>query len=205
MMTAIERRDAILDRLCVRRHDQVKNLAEEFGVSEKTIRTDIEVLACSYQIETVRGRHGGGIYVADGYHRGRKTLSPEQAALRKKLAPSLEGHDLEVMNSIINQFASYYEGVGESKKWMRIETYGPKLVENIVQATARDLLALAMLRLRDAGFDIVMHIHDEAVLEVPEGVSSVDEVCRIMAVAPDWAAGLPLRADGYECPFYKKD
>lgn len=98
-----------------------------------------------------------------------------------------------------------YEGVGESKKWMRIETYGPKLVENIVQATARDLLALAMLRLRDAGYEIVMHIHDEAVLEVPDGVSSVDEVCRMMAVAPDWAAGLPLRADGYECPFYKKD
>lgn len=98
-----------------------------------------------------------------------------------------------------------YEGVGESKKWMRIETYGPKLVENIVQATARDLLAFAMLRLRDAGFEIVMHIHDEAVLEVPIGVSSVEEVCRIMAVAPDWAAGLPLRADGYECPFYKKD
>ena len=98
-----------------------------------------------------------------------------------------------------------YEGVGESKKWMRIETYGPKLVENIVQATARDLLALAMLRLRDAGFEIVMHIHDEAVLEVPEGVSSVEEVCKMMAIAPDWAAGLPLRADGYECAFYKKD
>lgn len=98
-----------------------------------------------------------------------------------------------------------YEGVGESKKWMRIETYGPKLVENIVQATARDLLALAMLRLRDAGFEIVMHIHDEAVLEVPEGVSSVNEVCQMMAIAPDWAAGLPLRADGYECAFYKKD
>lgn len=98
-----------------------------------------------------------------------------------------------------------YEGVGESKKWLRIETYGPKLVENIVQATARDLLALAMLRLRDAGFEIVMHIHDEAVLEVPEGVSSVDEVCRMMSIAPDWAAGLPLRADGYECPFYRKD
>ncbi|MCD7752139.1 MAG: DNA polymerase [Lachnospiraceae bacterium] len=98
-----------------------------------------------------------------------------------------------------------YEGVGESKKWMRIETYGPKLTENIVQATARDLLALAMLRLRNAGFDIVMHIHDEAVLEVPEGLSSVDEICRIMSIAPDWAAGLPLRADGYECSFYKKD
>lgn len=98
-----------------------------------------------------------------------------------------------------------YEGVGENKKWMRIETYGPKLVENIVQATARDLLALAMLRLRNAGFEIVMHIHDEAVVEVPEGISSVDEICRIMSEAPAWAAGLPLRADGYECEFYKKD
>lgn len=98
-----------------------------------------------------------------------------------------------------------YEGIGESKKWMRIDTYGPKLVENIVQATARDLLALAMLRLRNAGFEIVMHIHDEAVLEVPIGQSSVEEMCQLMAVAPDWAAGLPLRADGYECEFYKKD
>jgi len=98
-----------------------------------------------------------------------------------------------------------YEGIGESKKWTRIETYGPKLVENIVQAIARDLLALAMLRLRNAGFEIVMHIHDEAVLEVPIGQSSVEEVCQLMAVAPDWAAGLPLRADGYECEFYKKD
>lgn len=98
-----------------------------------------------------------------------------------------------------------YEGVGESKKWMRIKTYGPKLVENIVQATARDLLAQAMLRLRNKGFEIVMHIHDEAVLEVPEGVSSVEEICQIMSEQPDWAAGLPLRADGYECAFYKKD
>lgn len=98
-----------------------------------------------------------------------------------------------------------YEGIGESKKWMRIETYGPKLVENIVQATSRDLLALAMLRLRSRGFAIVMHVHDEAVLEVPEGNSSVGEICRIMAEAPDWAPGLPLRADGYECGFYKKD
>lgn len=98
-----------------------------------------------------------------------------------------------------------YEGVGKSKKWMRIETYGPKLVENIVQATARDLLAQAMLRLRNQGFEIVMHIHDEVVLEVPEGVSGVEEICQIMSEQPDWAAGLPLRADGYECAFYKKD
>ena len=97
-----------------------------------------------------------------------------------------------------------YEGIGESRKWLRIETYGPKLTENIVQATSRDLLALAMLRLRDRGFDIVMHCHDEAVLEVPHGESSAEEVCGIMAVVPEWAVGLPLRADGYECDFYMK-
>lgn len=98
-----------------------------------------------------------------------------------------------------------YEGVGESGKWCRLETYGPKLVENIVQGTARDLLAEAMLRLRNRGFSIVMHIHDEAVLEVPEGDSSVEEICSIMAEQPEWVVGLPLRADGYECSFYKKD
>lgn len=98
-----------------------------------------------------------------------------------------------------------YEGIAENGKWGRIETYGPKLVENIVQGTARDLLAEAMLRLKKQGFDIVMHIHDEVVLEVPEGVSSVEEVCAIMAEQPEWAKGLPLRADGYECAFYKKD
>lgn len=98
-----------------------------------------------------------------------------------------------------------YEGVGESKKWTRIETFGGKLTENIVQATARDLLAESMLRLRDAGLEIVMHVHDEAVLEVPIGHSGVDEVCALMAEAPAWADGLPLRADGYECEFYKKD
>ena len=98
-----------------------------------------------------------------------------------------------------------YEGISENKKWSRIETYGPKLTENLVQGTARDLLALAMLRLRNAGFEIVMHIHDEAVVEVPEGISSVDEICRIMSEAPAWAAGLPFRADGYECEFYRKN
>ncbi len=110
-----------------------------------------------------------------------------------------------LMPNRFNRESLTYEGVGENKKWSRIETYGPKLTENIVQATSRDLLALAMLRLRNAGFEIVMHIHDEAVVEVPEGVSSVDEICRIMSEAPAWAVGLPLRADGYECEFYRKD
>lgn len=98
-----------------------------------------------------------------------------------------------------------YEGVGESKKWMRLETYGPKLVENIVQATSRDILAEAMLRLEQAGFDIVCHVHDEVVLEVQEGLSSVEEINGYLAKNPAWAAGLPLNAAGFESLFYKKD
>ena len=97
-----------------------------------------------------------------------------------------------------------YEGISENKKWSRIETYGPKLVENIVQGTARDLLAEAMLRVEEKGYPIVMHCHDEIIAEVPEGTGSVDEMCEVMAVQPEWAEGLPLRADGYSCSFYQK-
>ena len=97
-----------------------------------------------------------------------------------------------------------YEGISENKKWSRIETYGPKLVENIVQGTARDLLAEAMLRVEKKGYPIVMHCHDEIIAEVPEGSGSVDEMCEVMAVQPEWAEGLPLRADGYSCSFYQK-
>ena len=97
-----------------------------------------------------------------------------------------------------------YEGISENKKWSRIETYGPKLVENIVQGTARDLLAEAMLRVEKKGYPIVMHCHDEIIAEVPEGSGSVDEMCEIMAIQPKWAEGLPLRADGYSCSFYQK-
>ena len=97
-----------------------------------------------------------------------------------------------------------YEGISENKKWSRIETYGPKLVENIVQGTARDLLAEAMLRVEKKGYPIVMHCHDEIIAEMPEGTGSVDEMCEVMAVQPEWAEGLPLRADGYQCSFYQK-
>lgn len=97
-----------------------------------------------------------------------------------------------------------YEGIGEQKKWTRLESYGPKLVENIVQATARDLLAEAMIRLTKAGYSIVMHVHDEVVIEAP-AETSLDDICTLMAEQPWWADGLLLRADGYVCDFYKKD
>ena len=104
-----------------------------------------------------------------------------------------------------NQFGSEcitYEGVGSTKKWERLETYGPKLVENIVQATARDILCYAMCTLSHCF--ITMHIHDELVIEADPRMS-LEAVCEQMGRTPPWAEGLKLRADGYETPFYKKD
>lgn len=95
-----------------------------------------------------------------------------------------------------------YEGVGATKKWERLESYGPKFVENIVQATARDILCYAMRTLRCCS--IVMHIHDELVIEADPRMS-LDDVCEQMGRTPPWAKGLLLRADGYATPFYKKD
>jgi len=97
-----------------------------------------------------------------------------------------------------------FEGVGEQKKWLRLESYGPKFVENIIQATARDILAEAMLRLDAHGYKIVMHVHDEAVIEAPAD-TSLEDICEVMGQTPTWAKGLLLRADGYICDFYKKD
>ena len=95
-----------------------------------------------------------------------------------------------------------YLGIGPSKKWERIESYGPKFVENIVQGISRDLLAEAMIRLSPR--PIVAHVHDEVIVEAAPEVT-VNEICTIMAQTPPWAEGLLLRADGYECEFYRKD
>lgn len=111
MLTATERREAILDALCVRRQDRISNLAEEFGVNERTIRRDLLELGCAYPIETTRG-NGGGVKVADWYHRNRSYLSTEQADLLAQLARSLEGRDLEVMTSILDKFAPYHTQKG---------------------------------------------------------------------------------------------
>lgn len=95
-----------------------------------------------------------------------------------------------------------YEGIGGTKKWERIDSYGPKFVENIVQATSRDILCYAMKTLRCCS--IVMHIHDEVVIEADRRMS-LQAVCDQMGRTPPWASGLQLRADGYETDFYKKD
>ena len=101
--------------------------------------------------------------------------------------------------------AIFYEGQGDKVAFTEQQTYGGKLVENIVQATARDVLAEAMVRLEKAGYPIVFHVHDEAVAEVPDGEKSIEEMNKIMSVVPDWAEGLPLNAEGFETKYYMKD
>ena len=103
-----------------------------------------------------------------------------------------------------NQFGSdciTYEGTGSTKKWERLESYGPKFVENIVQATSRDILCYAMQSLRH--YRIVGHIHDEVIIECPQD-TTVESICEVMGQTPPWMPGLLLKADGYECSFYMK-
>lgn len=105
----------------------------------------------------------------------------------------------------INQFGSEsvtYEGMGATKKWERLESYGPKFCENAIQAIARDILMYAMQTLRNCS--IVAHVHDELIIEADRRMS-LSAVCEQMGRTPPWAKGLLLRADGYECDFYKKD
>lgn len=97
-------------------------------------------------------------------------------------------------------FMGYSQG-----RWCRGATFGGRLVENIVQATARDCLAVALMRLADAGCEIAFHVHDEVVIDVPVGTWQVDDAVALVTQPISWAPGLPLRADGFKTPYYKKD
>lgn len=116
------------------------------------------------------------------------------------LKPELHPHD-----KYPGQVKITYEGLDTNYKWIRIDTYGGKLVENIVQAIARDCLRDALLRLDEAGYKITFHVHDEVVLDVPIGQGSVEHVNSIMSQPVSWAPDLPLRAEGFECEYYQKD
>ena len=116
------------------------------------------------------------------------------AYIKPKLQPNRYG-----------RMAITFESLNAANKWARGETYSGKLVENITQATARDLLAEAMWRMEQRGLDIVGHVHDEMILEVPKDSITVDEVCGIMAENPAWADGMPLSAAGYHGDYYFKD
>lgn len=99
-----------------------------------------------------------------------------------------------------------YMGMDQtSKKWTRLETWGGKLVENIVQAFARDCLAESIMKLDKAGYRVIFHVHDEVILDEPKDRSSAQEVAALMGQPIEWAPGLPLNADAYECEYYRKD
>lgn len=98
-----------------------------------------------------------------------------------------------------------YMGLDINRKWAKLKTYGGKLVENIVQATARDLLAVSMLRLDNAGFNIVGHVHDEVIIEIPQNSNGLAKIEKIMSKPVKWAEGLNLNSDGFTSPFYMKD
>lgn len=144
-------------------------------------------------IQTRTPQHHAGLIIA-----ATRELLTIQLPSGRKLAyqqPKLE----------VNQFgrdAITYMGLTPSRKWGKLETYGGKLTENVVQAIARDLLTHALHTVSAAGHEIVMHVHDELVVETAS--ATVTEVCQLMSQTPKWAVGLPLTADGYECRFYMK-
>lgn len=127
----------------------------------------------------------------------------KKGPLLKLVLPN--GRELSYVKPAVIDGNITYEGTLQtSGAWGRIESYGPKLVENIVQATARDCLAVAIDRLEKKGFPVVFHVHDEVICEVPIGVSSAEEIGEIMSETISWAKDLPLRADAYECEYYRK-
>lgn len=105
VLTASERRETIIELLCIRRKDTISNLAKELCVSSRTIRYDIEILSCTYPLETIKGRYGGGIKVMDGYYLGRNYLKPQQEELLAKILPTLQGEDVDVLKSMLSDFA----------------------------------------------------------------------------------------------------
>lgn len=103
MRSTTERRQLMIEALCQRRHDTVERLAMEFGVSERTVRYDLEVLSCTYPLYTQKG-NGGGVFVSEGYRLGMKYLTQEQAALLKELSNTLDGDKLKIMQDILSVF-----------------------------------------------------------------------------------------------------
>lgn len=108
------------------------------------------------------------------------------------------------LNSFGSDCIGFYGVDQTTKQWGLVRTYGPKLVENIVQGIARDCLRDAIERVSAAGYKVVMHVHDEIIVDA-EKDKTLDELVKLMCVIPTWAKGLPLNADGYECEFYMKD
>ncbi|GFI69953.1 DNA polymerase I, thermostable [Lachnospiraceae bacterium] len=155
-----------------------------------------------YALETVQ--YGAANYMSCGITFGRDA---DYLIIRLPSGRNLYYYKPEVRLNDLGRDAIHFQGADQkTKKWGYISTYGGKLTENIVQAVARDLLAGAMMNLYQAGYRINFHIHDEVILEVPEGSEkNLDEAIALMCRLPEWARGLPLNAAGFESDYYMKD
>lgn len=143
-------------------------------------------------------------YTAELAEASRKNLRMRMDnMLMRILLPS--GREISYAKPKVEDDALTYEGQIQAGGWGRIETYGPKLVENIIQAISRDCLCESMIRLEENGIDIVFHVHDEVICEVPEEGPSAEDIAQIMGRPIEWAPGLPMKADAYECQYYRKD
>lgn len=158
---------------------------------------DVEDAAIrAVQGERVALRHGLKFFCDQGYLFIQLPSGRRLAYFQPRLEPEPK----------FNKEGITYMGVDQEKKtWSRLKTYGGKLVENIVQATARDCLRDTMRALWEAGYEIVFHVHDEVILDTPKDRGSLEDVLEIMGHSPRWAFGLPLKAAGFEAPFYMKD
>ncbi|MDI9497688.1 MAG: DNA polymerase, partial [Bacillota bacterium] len=180
---------------------ELKPLVDQWRAANPAIIgfwSDVEEAALEAVRErrTVKLQHGITFEIQAGFLFIRLPSGRRMAYARPRIAQNRFGRD-----------AVIYEGMNQvTRKWEATETYGGKLVENIVQATARDCLAESMQLLDKAGYQIVMHVHDEVVLDVPQHqTDALSDVLSLMSKRPAWAPDLPLRADGYECPYYQKD
>lgn len=150
-------------------------------------------------IKTVKTRsehytHGLKFYIKKGFLMIELPSGRSLAYPKAKIAQNSWGSDV-----------IEFRGLDLNHRWSVQKTYGGKLVENIVQATARDLLAISILRIEEAGFKIVGHVHDEVIIEIPKGSNGLEQIENIMSQPVSWAKGLTLNSDGFTSPFYMKD
>lgn len=178
--------------------EELKPLVESWRAANPNI-VDFWKGCQNAAIQTVKTRtehhtHGLKFYVKKGFLMIELPSGRALAYPKAKLGQNSWGSDVVE-----------FMGLDLNRRWTTLKTYGGKLVENIVQATARDLLAISLLRIEEAGYKTVGHVHDEVIIEIPKGSNGLEEIEKLMSQPVSWAKGLNLNSDGFTSPFYMKD
>lgn len=178
--------------------EELKPLVESWRAANPNI-VDFWKGCQNAAIQTVKTRtehhsHGLRFYIKKGFLMVELPSGRALAYPKAKLGQNSWGSDVVE-----------FMGLDLNRRWTTLKTYGGKLVENIVQATARDLLAISLLRIEEAGYKTVGHVHDEVIIEIPKGSNGLEEIEKLMSQPVSWAKGLNLNSDGFTSPFYMKD